>query len=156
MGVSSVDGVLEEAVPGRRAAGLQIFKKLVFRLDGGGTKTVAKAVVHSDLVEHMQPGLRGRFYLFTAIDHRGLHGFRTADGMEMHRFPKNNERIAYVLLIVCAIWVSLALVLFGGVPILPTILLIIGIPLTILTRKTRIESEQQFAADNAAPAGLPA
>ena len=52
----------------------------MFRLDDGSTKTWAKAVVMNNVADLLKPGTRGRFYLYTAIDHRGVHGVRTDDG----------------------------------------------------------------------------
>ena len=160
MGVSTIDATIVEAEPGRRAARVRFFKKIVFRLDDGTTRTVAKAVVHSSLAGHLQPGAQGRFYLFTAIDHRGLHGFRDRKGGAFFHFPKNNEVLTLFMTIIMGLWVGGALVAVGGLPVLATIFLILGIPAYILFRQTRIQAQRQFEADNQAvvaaqPAAMP-
>ena len=50
----------------------------------------------NNVADALKPGTRGRFYLYTAIDHRGIHGVRTADGREIYGFGKQNEIISLV------------------------------------------------------------
>ncbi len=149
MSVSTVDGIIESVEHGRRAAKVQFFKKLIFRLDDGGTKTVVKAVVHRELAEHLQVGARGRFYLYTAFDHRGVHGFRGADGQEMFRFPRNNEVLMLIIVPIMLAWVIGALIIAGGVPLLPTLLVLAGTPFFLLYRKSRLEAQRQYENDRA-------
>jgi hypothetical protein len=91
MSVSIIDGTIEEAVPGRKAMSVRLFKSIVFRLADGSTKTVLKPVVHSEVAGQIQPGTSGRFYLFAAIDHRGLHGLRDDKGHALMHFPRNQR-----------------------------------------------------------------
>ena len=147
MGVSIVDGTIEEAVPGRKAMGVRFFKRIVFRLADGGTKTVLKPIVHSQLAGHLQPGTSGRFYLYAAIDHRGLHGLRDDKGHALMHFPRNNEIGSLIAALLMGLWVGAALVSVGGIPILPGILVVLSVPAFFLYRNTRIEAERQFARD---------
>ena len=39
-----------------------------------------------------QPGTSGRFYLYTAIDHRGIHGVRDDEGRSAFAFPRSTKR----------------------------------------------------------------
>ena len=148
MGVSIVDGTIREAVPGRRALGVRFFKHITFSLADGGTKTVAKPIVHSRLAEHLQPGTSGRFYLFTAIDHRGLHGLRDDKGHALMQFPRNNEVATLVAALLMGLWVGAAMLSAGVIPIIPGILVVLSVPAFFLYRNTRIEAERQFASDN--------
>ena len=147
MGVSTVDGELIEAIPGRRAAKVRIFKQIVFRLADGSTKTIAKPNVHADLASHLQPGLRGRFYLFTSIDHRGLHGFRDEHGRAMFHFPRNNEIAMLVCVLLCGLWCGFTIWKFGDAPILPTLIFILGVPAFFLFRNTRKQAARQYRED---------
>jgi hypothetical protein len=148
MSVSIVDGTIEEAVPGRSALSVRFFKRIVFRLADGGTKTVLKPVVHSRLAEHLQPGTSGRFYLYAAIDHRGVHGLRDDKGQALMHFPRNNEIATLIAALLMGLWVGGALVSVGGIPILPGLVVLLSVPAYFLYRNTRIEAERQFASDN--------
>ena len=149
MAVSTIDGTLVEAEPGRQAAGIRVFRKLVFRLDSGEEQIVSKALTNSKLAERLQPGAKGRFYLFKAIDHRGVHGVRLVDGEPLHAFPKNNERISLILLIVMVAWIAGALILVGGLPIFATIMVLFGVPYYVLIVNMRGEARRQFEGDAA-------
>ena len=148
MSVSIIDGTIEEAEPGRKAMSVRLFKRIVFRLADGSTKTVLKPVVHSELAGQIQPGTSGRFYLFAAIDHRGLHGLRDDKGNALMHFPRNNEIATLVSALLMGLWVGVALVSVGGIPILPGLVLLLAVPAFFLYRNTRIEAERQFASDN--------
>jgi len=147
MGVSTIDGTIEEVVAGRRAAKVQFFKRIVFRLQDGSSKTIAKAVVHSRLAEHIRPGASGRFYAFTSIDHRGLHGLRDGSGHELFHFPRNNEYLMIGVVAFSALWAAIMLLAIGDVPIIAALILLFGTPAYFLFRKTGMEAKRQFEAD---------
>lgn len=157
MSVSIIDGTITEAVPGRKAWGVRFFKRLDFRLADGSSQSVTRAVVHSDLADKLQPGTSGRFYLFKAYDHRGLHGYRDAEGRGGFHFPRNNEVMLAIVMVPVSLWVLYVLFAWAGLPIFWTILLILGIFSLFHYRKVRHEAERQFAADGAhrAPGPLP-
>jgi hypothetical protein len=46
------------------------------------------------------------------------------------------------------LWVGVALVFRGGIPILPGLVLLLAVPAFFLYRNTRIEAERQFSSDN--------
>src|SRR4030095_627345 len=148
MSVSIIDGTIEEAEPGRKAMSVRMFKRIVFRLAAARTKMLLRPVVHSELAGQIQPGTSGRFYLFAAIDHRGLHGLRDDKGHALMRFPRNNEVATLVSALVMGLWVGAALVSVGGIPILPGLVLLLAVPAFFLYRNTRIEAERQFGSDN--------
>jgi hypothetical protein len=157
MSVSIIDGTITDAVPGRRAWGVRFFKRLDFRLADGSTTSVTRAMVHSDLAGKLQPGTSGRFYLFKAYDHRGLHGYRDEQGRGCFHFPRNNEIVLAVVMVPVALWVFYVLFAWAGLPIFWTILLALGIASLIHYRHVRHEAERQFSADGAhrAPGPLP-
>ena len=88
------------------------------------------------------------FYLFAAIDHRGLHGLRDDKGHALMHFPRNNEVATLVSALLMGLWVGGALVSVGGIPIFPGLVLLLAVPAFFLYRNTRIEAERQFASDN--------
>lgn len=147
MGVSVIDGTIEEVVLRRRRKLGSVYDRVVFRLDDGSTKTWGKSVVWNQVADHLKPGLKGRFYLYTAIDHRGIHGIRTADGREVYGLGKVNEIIALVLLVVNALVVGLSAATTGDAPLLSVILMVLAIPMYLLYRGTRVQAERQFQAD---------
>jgi hypothetical protein len=150
MATSIIDGTIEEAVLKNRKRLGSRFDKVVFRLDDGGTKTWTRAVVMNNVAELLRPGTRGRFYLFTAIDHRGIHGVRTAGGREEFGVTRVNE--------LAGLWISIlnALVLVLYVAVLDRyswtfwlalVLMVLGVPMYLAYRHTRLEAERHFAAD---------
>lgn len=149
MAVSTIDGTLEEAVLKRVRRNLRVYERLTFRLRDGGTKSVAKAIVDQPVAERLLPGTSGRFYLYTAVDHRGLHGVRDDSGKATFGYARNNEKAMMIVIPLLLVWVVVAVVLVGGIPILPTIILLISIPFFFIYRSTRIAAQRQFDADSA-------
>ena len=156
MGVSTIDGTLEEAVLKRVKRNLRVYERLTFRLADGTSRSVAKPIVDASVAEQLIPGTSGRFYLYTAIDHRGLHGVRSTGGA-VCSYPTNNEKALLVVMPIMLLWIVVALVLRGGIPILGAIVLLISIPFYFIYRSTRMEARRQFEADAGyVPAPLPA
>lgn len=147
MGVSAIDGTIEAMVLKRARRNVRIYDPIVFRLADGTARTWTRAVVDAGVAEHLLPGTRGRFYLFTAIDHRGIHGVRDAAGREAYGFARVNETAMLGVTAFCFLWVALTLYFAGDAPIIGTLILILGLPAWFLYRKTRLEAEAQFAAD---------
>jgi hypothetical protein len=147
MGTSIVDGTVEEAVVKRKRGALTVYSPLTFRLNDGGSRTIKSAVVSGDVANHLQPGKSGRFYLFTALDLKGVHGARTADGAA-YEFPGKNNAIIFIVLIVTNIlWIGLRITVDDGVPLLGVALLGLGVVGFFLTRKTQAEAKAQFDRD---------
>ena len=113
MGVSILDGTIEEAVLKRSVRNIRIFRHVRFRLRDGGTKSVAKPIVDASVAHLLQPGTSGRFYLYTSIDQRGIHGVRDDQGHAEFGFPRNNEIAMLVVMLINLVWVSVALVAMG-------------------------------------------
>ena len=97
MAQSTIDGTVEEAVLRRRRSQGSFYDSIKFRLDDGSTKTWTKAHVMNNVGDLLTPGTRGRFYLFTAIDHRGVSGIRTDDGREAFGVARLNEQVADIV-----------------------------------------------------------
>jgi hypothetical protein len=158
MGVSTIDGTLEEAVLRRAVGNIRIYDRLKFRLADGGEKSVAKSIVDGSVGAHLVPGASGRFYLFTAFDHRGLHGIRDTGGHAVFGYPRNNEKAMLISAIMGLVLIVLTIIAFGGLSFLGLGVMILGIIGYVLTRRTRAEATAQFEADSAwrAPAAAPA
>ncbi len=146
MGVSIVDGTIEEAVLKKARSNLRIYQYIKFRQQDGETMTVMKPIVDASVAELLTPGTSGRFYLFTQIDHRGIHGVRTNDGREVGKFPKNNETGMIVVGVMGLVMlaVSFAIDRINGWGF---ICVLLGFPGYILYRSTRSIGERQFAED---------
>ena len=148
MGVSTIDGTLEEAVLKRVRRNLRVYERLTFRLRDGTTKSVGKSIVDAPVAERLVPGTSGRFYLFTAIDHRGVHGIRDSAGQSVFGFPTNNEKATLWIIPVMLVLIALMLMI-ERIPGLAVLALIISVPAYFFYRHTRLEATKQFEADAA-------
>jgi hypothetical protein len=158
MGVSTIDGTLEEVHFKTARSNLRIYKALKFRLADGSEQNVGKSVVDAEVAALLLPGTSGRFYLFKQIDHGGIHGVRTSDGSAAHKFPKNNE-LAMVAVGTIGLFLILLNLSMDRLSIWGVLCVLLGFPGYFLYRGTRLSANEQFAADNgyrAPPAAEPA
>jgi hypothetical protein len=147
MGISTIDGTLEEAHLKTARRNLRIYKELKFRLADGSEQIVAKSVVDAEVAALLLPGTRGRFYLYKQIDHGGIHGVRTSDGQAVHKFPKNNE-LAMVAVGVIGLFLLILNLSMDRLSIWGVLCVLLGFPGYFLYRGTRLSAGEQFAADN--------
>lgn len=147
MATSMIDGTVEEAVLKRRRSQGSFYERIKFRLDDGSTRTWAKAHVMNNVGDLLVPGTRGRFYLFTAIDHRGVSGIRTEDGREAFGVARLNEQVGMWLVIVNILLTILYVTVLDGISILALILIVLGVPMFFLYRQNRLDAEKAFKAD---------
>ncbi len=147
MATSTIDGTIEEVVLRRRRSLGSIYDRIKFRLDDGSTRTWAKAHVMNNIGDLLVPGTRGRFYLFTAIDHRGVSGIRTDDGREAFGVARLNEQVGMWLVIVNILLTILYITVLDGISILALILIVLGVPMFFLYRQNRLDAEKAFRAD---------
>ena len=152
MGVSTIDGTLEEAVLKRVRRNLRVYERLTFRLHDGTAKSIAKAVVDGPVAEKLLPGTSGRFYLYTAIDHRGVHGIRDSSGQATFAYPMNNEKAMLVVIPMMVVMIAL-LLMIDKIQGLAVIVLLISIPGYFFYRNTRIQATKQFQGDTGYSAG---
>lgn len=148
MAVSIIDGTIEEVELKRRRKLASVFSRILFRLPDGSAKTWGKSVVWNDVADRLRPGTKGRFYLYTAIDHRGIHGVRTADGDEVYGFGRVNEYVSIGVFVVSALTVALSVLALDSLPLLAAILLVLSVPMYLLYRNTRVQAERQFRDDS--------
>ncbi len=147
MAVSTIDGTVEEATVTRSRKGLNVYDKIVFRLADGSSKTWAKPVAHQSVAAYLWPGASGRFYLFSAWDHRGVHGARTADGAAVH-FSTQFETFSMVLALVNLAVVLLSVVALDRIQMLSLILFLLFVPAYLYFRNLRVQAQAQFDADS--------
>ena len=147
MAQSTIDGTVEEAVLRRRRSQGSFYDSIKFRLDDGSTKTWTKAHVMNNVGDLLTPGTRGRFYLFTAIDHRGVSGIRTDDGREAFGVARLNEQVGMWLVIVNILLTILYVTVLDGISVLALILIVLGVPMFFLYRQNRLDAEQAFRKD---------
>lgn len=147
MATSTIDGTVEEAVLKRRRAKVSFYERVKFRLDDGSTKTWTKAHVANEVGDLLVPGTRGRFYTFTAIDHRGISGIRTDDGREAFGVNRINEYAGLGIFISMTLLTILNIAVLEKVSIISLVLAIIGLPMYFLYRQNRVDAEKAFRAD---------
>lgn len=148
MSVSAIDGTLESVTVKRKTGKIWRIGDLSIRkADGANETIVGVAVVTPEVGAALQPGTTGRFYLYKAIDHKGIHAIRPASGPLVAKFPSTNETLMAILFVINVIvviglsavaerpsWLAIALIPFTGT-------------LFFLYRATRVEAEKQVAAD---------
>ena len=147
MAVSTIDGTLEEAVVKRAFARVISYERLRFRLADGREQVLSKIVAERGLAERLQPGARGRFYLFKVVDHQGVCGLRDASGGAWFAFIRGPENGMLISIAVGASAVLLSVLLRTWLTSWAVICLLIGVPMYILYHNARREAERRFAAD---------
>ena len=154
MATATIDGTIETAELKTSRRNVRIYKQIVFRLPDGSQKTIAKAVCDEKVAAHLQPGNRGRFYTYTAVDQRGIHGIRDEAGNALFSYPKNNET-AMMYAAIFGIAITLILLAIGYISFWGLFLIALGVPFYFIYRSTRLAAQAQFEADQsyrAAPA----
>jgi hypothetical protein len=147
MAVFTIDATLEEAVVKRSFARIISYERLRFRLADGREQVLNKIVAEKGLAEHLQPGTRGRFYIFKVIDHQGVCGLRDASGGAWFAFIKGAENGMLISTIVGATALLLSVLLRTWITSWAVISLLIGVPMFIVYRTARVEAERRFADD---------
>ena len=147
MATSTIDGTVEEAVLKRRRSQGSFYERIKFRLDDGSTRTWAKAHVMNNVGDLLVPGTRGRFYLFTAIDHRGVSGVRTEDGREAFGVASLNEKVGLWIVIINLLLTVMYIVFMDSISVLALILIVLGVPMFFLYRQNRLDAEKAFRAE---------
>jgi hypothetical protein len=151
MAVSIIDGTLEAAELKRVRGNTRIYQSLTFRLRDGSRKSIAKAIAHQDVGALLEVGNSGRFYLYTAVDHRGIHGVRDDRGRSAFAYSKANET---AMLVTGCIGIAMLLGFYAmnKFSIWPVLCIVIGVPFYFLYRQTRAEATRQYERDSGPPA----
>lgn len=147
MGTSIVDGTIAEATVKRARRGFTQYNTVRFDLDDGSARTVKNAVTTQAVAETLTPGNRGRFYLFTAFDIKGVHGARLPDGRAVFGFPGNNKKLFLIFGIINIAWIAFMVLAEGRVPMLAVALLILAVVGFVLMGKGEREAKAQFDGD---------
>jgi hypothetical protein len=158
MGVHIIDGTIESLELKRSVMNLRVFREIRFTLRDGGQRTVVKAVTDKEVAIQLQPGASGRFYMFEALDQRGVHGVRDEQGHAVFKFPKNNEIGMGVVVLFSLLWASVTLYTVQDIPLIALLILLLGTPYYFYLRNLRGQARRQFDADSgyvAAPAAAP-
>lgn len=148
MAASIVEGRIEAAEIKRQNKSIHQFSTLRFVTSDGGERTIKNAVATPQVARHLQPGTSGRFYLFNSADMRGVYAYRGASGEVTAEFPRQNEKIGLIAVIVGLAAIILYEVFGDGTPLLLLVALLLGILGFVLARKSRSEVERAFAADS--------
>jgi hypothetical protein len=145
---SKIDGTIDAVWLKRRGSAVAVYERIDFKLADGTTRSLGKTVVAPAVADRLVPGRRGRFYLYNAIDHKGVHGVRDESG-EIFGFPKVNERAILFLVVINLVWLATAVLGAGLVPVFPLAAIFIGLPVWFLYRDARVGARRQFEADRA-------
>ena len=131
MATAIIDGTIEEAQLRRSFYKMRVYNPVVVRRADGELENLGKRIIHSDLVECLTPGRKGRFYLYSTIEHQGIHGFRGVDGATVFAFAKNNEIVGFlsigVGMLLYLLHYSVGMPLSGWAPILLLLGAVMGI-----------------------------
>ena len=147
MATFAIDGTIEEAVIRRRRSKVSFYDRIKFRLDDGRTRTWTRAHVANEVGDALVPGTHGRFYLYRAIDHRGISGVRTDDGRELFGVSRINENVGIGVTISMTLLTILYVTVLQKVSILSLVLAVLGVPMYFLYRQNRVDAEKAFRAD---------
>lgn len=150
MAVSTIDGTIESVEPGKQYPKVTRFKTIVFREDGGGSRTIKNALASGDVAPEIRQGNRARFYTFTALDVRGIYGVRKPDGSAAYAYPASaNSKVFLILIAVNIAWIALKVAVDGELPFLGVILMLFGAFGWFMTSKGGKEARAQFDSDAA-------
>lgn len=144
MSVRIIDGTLDSIALGRTRRKIAIYKSASFTTADGMVRTLPRFVTTTAITGHLTPGSRARFYHFKNIDHQGLFGVRTPDGRAVFDYPRNNEWVALILVVVNALWIAFMVLAEGRLPFLAVLLFILGAVLWYFSRKTLSEAKALF------------
>jgi hypothetical protein len=92
-----LDATIEAMEPGRKRGKAMIFPSITLRDTSGQVRTLKKYCATSEVGALIAPAQSGRFYLFTALDIKGFHGVRTADGTASYGYPGAGNRIIGII-----------------------------------------------------------
>jgi hypothetical protein len=153
MALSTIDGAVLASELRRSRKNIRLYKTVRFALADGGERTLKNLVATDGVAAYLEPGSRGRFYMHSYLDARGLHGFRGTEGTTSgFAFPAQNERIFQIVLAVNLFWILFRLFVVGdGVPLLGLGLAIVSVIGWVWSRRTRIEAQRHFADDGGSP-----
>ncbi len=146
MATAIIDGMIETATLTKSRRNIRIFNPIVFRLADGSRKTIAKAVCDEKVAAHLQPGNRGRFYTYTAVDQRGIHGVRGRGGQCLLQLSEDNET-AMMYAAIFGVAITLILLAIGKISFWALFLIGLGVPFYFIYRSTRLAAQAQFEAD---------
>ena len=147
MGLEVIDGTVEAATPPKSNGKRVIYKNITFRLADGTERRFGNLVVAPSVAEMLQPGSTGRFYGYSAIDHKGMFAARTQNGRSDFIIPSGNERNMKMMMIVGALAFAVTLFARNGIMFLAVIVGIAGAIGYVRYRKTRLEAQTRYNAD---------
>ena len=147
MAMEIIDGTVQSATVRQSSPAVSIYESIVFTRDDGSERRLNKVAIAPAVAAMMLPGVQGRFYSYTAIDHNGLVAARTRDGRSAYALPSGNEKIMMMAAIVGSAWFAVRLAT-GGIAFLALLLAIGGSAGWFAYRRTRIDIRARYDADS--------
>ena len=147
MTIEVIDGTLEAATTRSSNAKVSIYDAIVVRSADGSERRLQKIAAAPAVAAMLLPGTQGRFYVYSAIDHKGLVAVRSTDGRSAYAMPSGNERIMLMAAIVGAAWFVVVLATRGNIAWLSLVLGVAGGFGYFFYRSTRLESRARYDAD---------
>ncbi len=149
MATSIIDGTLVDCVTGRSKPGkFTIYKSLTFERADGSTEVLKKQVVRADIADLLKPGVKGRFYTFTALDLKGIHGVRLENGASAYSYHTGNLTLFPILGALNIAWIVLMMLTRDAVPMLGVLVLGLVTVGYFITRRSITETREQFDGDD--------
>ena len=147
MAVEIIDGTVQAATVRQSNAKVSIYESIVFIREDGSERRLDKVAVAPSVAAMLQPGVQGRFYAYTMIDHNGLVATRTRDGRSVYAIPSGNEKIMMTAAIVGSMWFAIRLAM-GGFTFIGLLAAIGGGIGWFVYRQTRIDILARYDADS--------
>jgi hypothetical protein len=147
VGLEVIDGTVESAALKRANAKTALYDRVVIRTADGSERRLEKLAVAPSVSGLLEPGTRGRFYGYKAIDHRGLFGVRTRDGRSGFAVPTGNEKLMLMLAVIGLGGFAIILIFGSKIGLLSLILGVLGVVGSIRYRRDRVAAQARYDAD---------
>ena len=146
MAVTVIEGEIETADQGRSPplGNSTIYKRIVWRMHDGSTHKMKQLVVDRALNPLLEPGAKGRFYCYTAIEYKGLFGVRVDGAEPLYVYPNGASLNAKIMLTIGGLLVLTYLLLQNAVAGLGLLLLGYAIALLVTDRQNRVAGSVLF------------
>lgn len=148
MGVARIEGTITEVKQGRSPpfGNATIYKRVVWDT-AEGEETLKNFVVDRSMNDFLEPGATGSFYRYTAVDQKGVFGYRGAGGAAHYAWPSNARYMGTIMVTVGFLLVLTNLILRSAIAFLGVILLAFGILVLVLDGQNRTAGQELFDAD---------
>lgn len=148
MRINVIEGVVALAEVQRSSRFFTRYLGVEISGSDGRSEAMKGALAHADVAQHLALGAKGKFYLFSDFDMKGVFGVRLADGTSVREYPgKNNLNIYRIMLFAGLALLLLSPFILGGVSVLALLASLVGGGLWFMADKARKELLRAFDSD---------